>query len=68
MGDISPAFKKYSLCVIMKLVAHFDLKLHLMVARTALLNGDLEEEVHMINQKCALLDMVIIWLQEEVHK
>lgn len=43
----SPVSKKDSLCVIMALVAHFDLELQQMDVKTAFLNGDLEEEVYM---------------------
>ena len=43
----SPVSKKNSLCIIMALVAHFDLDLHQMDEKTAFLNGDLEEEVYM---------------------
>jgi hypothetical protein len=43
----SPVSKKDSLCVILALVAHFDLELQQMDVKTAFLNGDLEEEVYM---------------------
>jgi hypothetical protein len=39
--------KKDSLCIILALVAHFDLELQQMDVKTAFLNGDLEEEVYM---------------------
>ena len=38
---------KDSLCIILVLVAHFDLELQQMDVKTAFLNGDLEDEVHM---------------------
>ena len=38
---------KDSLCIIMAIVAHFDLELHQMDVRTTFLNGDLVEGVYM---------------------
>ena len=38
---------KDSLCIIMAVVVHFDLKLHQMDVRTSFLNGDLVEDVYM---------------------
>eukprot|EP00253_Pinus_taeda_P006406 PITA_06406 len=46
-GTFSPVSKKYSLRIIMALVAHFDLELQQMDVKTTFLNGDLEEEVYM---------------------
>jgi hypothetical protein len=43
----SPVSKKDSLCVIMALVAHFDLELQQMDVKMTFLNGDLEEEVYL---------------------
>ena len=43
----SPMSTKYSLRVIMAIVAHFDLELHQMDVRTTFLNGDLVEDVYM---------------------
>ena len=43
----SPFFTKYSLCIIMAIVAHFDLELHQMDVRTTFLNRDLVEDVYM---------------------
>ena len=43
----SPVSKKYSLRIIMALVAHFDFDLHQMDVKTTFLNGNLEEEVYM---------------------
>ena len=36
----------------MALVAHFDLELHQMDVKTTYLNGDLSEEVYMLQPKC----------------
>ncbi|KAD6795308.1 hypothetical protein E3N88_06204 [Mikania micrantha] len=43
----SPVSRKYSLRIVMALVAHFDLELHQMDVKTAFLNGDLHEDVFM---------------------
>ena len=43
-----PVSSKDSFRVIMALVAHFDMELHQMDVKTAFLNGDLNEEVYMI--------------------
>ena len=43
----SSVSKKYSLRIIMALVAHFDFDLHQMDVKTTFLNGNLEEEVYM---------------------
>ena len=43
----SPMSTKDSLCIIMAIVAHFDLELHQMDVRTTFLNGDLVEDVYM---------------------
>ena len=43
----SPVSKKDSLCIILELVAHFDLDLQQMDVKTTFLNGGLEEEVYM---------------------
>ena len=45
--ETSPVSKKDSLRIILALVAHYDLELHQMDAKTAFLNGDLEEEIYM---------------------
>ena len=44
---LSPLSKKYSLRIIMTLVAHFDLELHQMDVKTAFLNGNLDEDIYM---------------------
>ncbi|KAI5340893.1 hypothetical protein L3X38_020167 [Prunus dulcis] len=44
----SPVSTKDSLRIIMALVAKFDLHLHQMDVKTAFLNGDLEEEIYMM--------------------
>ena len=43
----SPVSTKDSLCIIMAIVAHFDLELHQMDLRITFLNGDLIEDVYM---------------------
>ena len=43
----SPVSTKDSLCIIMTIVAHFDLELHHMDVKTTFLNGDLVEDVYM---------------------
>ena len=43
---ISPISKKDSLCIILALIAHFDLELQQMDVKTVFLNGKLEEEVY----------------------
>jgi hypothetical protein len=44
----SPVSTKDAFRVVMALVAHFDLELHQMDVKTAFLNGDLVEDVYMI--------------------
>jgi len=39
---------KDSFRIIMKLVAHFNLELHQMDIKTAFFNGDIEEEIYMV--------------------
>lgn len=45
--QISLVFQKDSLCIILALVAHFDLKMQQIEVKIAFLNGDTEEEVYM---------------------
>ena len=47
----STVFKKESFCIIMALVAHFDLELQQIDVKTTFLNGGLEEEVYMKQPK-----------------
>ena len=47
-ATFSPVSSKDSFRVIMELVAHFDMELHQMDVKTAFLNGDLNEEVYMM--------------------
>ena len=47
MKIFSPASKKDSLCIILALVAHFDLELQQKDVKTTFLNGELEDEVYM---------------------
>ena len=47
-ATFSPVSSKYSFRVIMALVAHFDMELHQMDVKTAFLNGDVNEEVYMM--------------------
>ena len=44
----SPVSSKDSMRVIMALTSHFDLELYQMDVKTAFLNGDLQEDIHMI--------------------
>ena len=44
---LSPVSTKDSLRIIMTIVAHFDLELHQMDAKTTFLKGDLVEDVYM---------------------
>ena len=44
----SPVSSKDSFRTIMALVAHYDLELHQMDVKTAFLNGDLDETIHMV--------------------
>ena len=44
----SPFFMKNSFRIIMALVAHFDLKLHQMDIKIVFFNGDIEEEIYMM--------------------
>ena len=48
----SPVSSKDSLCIIMAVVAHFDLELHHMDVRITFLNGDLVEDVYMSQPIC----------------
>ena len=57
---ISPVSKKDSLRIIMALVAHFDLELYQMDVKTAILNGELEEEVYMTQSEGLFQRMIII--------
>ena len=43
-----PFFMKDSFRIIMALVAHFDLELYQIDIKTAFLNGDIEEEIYMV--------------------
>ena len=47
-ATFSPVSSKDSFRVIMALVAHFDMELHQMDVKTVFLNGDLNEEVYMM--------------------
>ncbi|KAM2227380.1 hypothetical protein ACFXTI_014190 [Malus domestica] len=44
----SPVSSKDSMRIIMALVAHFDLELHQMDMKTAFLNGELQENIYML--------------------
>ena len=48
MRTFSLVSSKDSFRLIMELLAHFDLELHQMDVKTAFLNGDLSEEVYML--------------------
>ena len=45
---LSPVFTKDSFRVIMAIMTHFDLELHQINVRTAFLNGDLSEDVYIV--------------------
>jgi hypothetical protein len=47
----SPVSYKDSSRIIMALVTHYDLELHQMDVKTAFLNGELEENVYMVQPK-----------------
>ena len=47
-ATFSPVSSKDYFRVIMALVAHFDMELHQMDVKTVFLNGDLNEEVYMM--------------------
>ena len=47
----SPVSMKNSFRIIMKFVAHHDLKLHPMDVKTAFFNGDIEETIYMMQPK-----------------
>ena len=47
----SPVSSKDSFRIIMALVAHFDLELHQMDVKTAFLNGEIDETIHMEQPK-----------------
>ena len=49
---------KESLCIIMAILAHFDLELHQMDVRTTFLHGDLVEEVTCLN---LLVSRRLVW-------
>ena len=53
--------KKDSFCIIMTLVAHFDLGLQQIDVKIAFLSGNLEEEVYMKQLKGFPLVVVSIW-------
>ena len=48
---LSPVSSKDSFRTIMALVAHFDLELHQMDVKTAVLNGDIDETIYMVQPK-----------------
>ena len=60
-GAFFPILKKDSFCIIMTLVAHFDLGLQQIDVKIAFLSGNLEEEVYMKQLKGFPLVVVSIW-------
>jgi uncharacterized protein with von Willebrand factor type A (vWA) domain len=52
----SPVSYKDFFRIIMALVAHYDLELHQIDVKTALLNGDLDETVHMAQPKGFIME------------
>jgi hypothetical protein len=51
---VLPVSTKDSFKIIMALVAHFDLELHQMNVKKTFLNGELVENVFMVNQRVLL--------------
>jgi hypothetical protein len=52
----SPVSSKNSFRIIMSLVAHYDLELHQIDVKTSFFNGDIYENVHMIQSKCFIVE------------
>ena len=59
--SFSPVSKKDSFRIIMALVTHFDMELHQIAMKMAFLNGDIEKEVYMNNQKGSSQMGMITW-------
>ena len=57
----SPVSCKDSFRIIMALVAYYDLELHQMDVKTVFLNGDLEENVYMVQPKGLLWKEKNVW-------
>jgi hypothetical protein len=62
----SPVSCKYSLRIIMALVAYYDLELHQMDVKTTFLNGDMLENVYMA-QPCRKRKRTYGVPSEEIH-
>jgi hypothetical protein len=56
-----PVSTKDSFRIIMTLVAHFDLELHQMNVKKTFLNGELVENVFMVNQRVLLWAVKNTW-------
>ena len=52
----SPVVKFVSIRVILAFVAHYDLELHQMDVKTAFLNGDLDEEIYMVQPEGSIAE------------
>ena len=60
----SPVSMKDSFRIIMALVAHFDLELHQLNVKTIFLNGDIEEEIYMVQPDSFEVKVYNIWFAD----
>jgi hypothetical protein len=52
----SPVSSKNSFRIIISLVAHYDLELHQINVKTSFFNGDVYENVYMVQPKCFIVE------------